>query len=197
MGSPLFIDKTVEEEFPFSYTADVPKEMEREDVEKVMAAMAMVETEPMDEGMMPVMEVEMAEEVTERVMEKMVEAVADTMGTEIVGAMSDMMEAEMAEVAEEVMADMMEAQSGPVKLRFGEFMDQDALHKGSGTATIYRTGDGSLLLRLENLDVTNGPDLRVLLSYSSRPGQAERPGGEGIRPLGQAERQQGEPELSD
>ena len=169
LGSPLFIDKTVEEEFPFSYTADVPKEMEREDVEKVMAAMAMVETEPMDEGMMPVMEVEMAEEVTERVMEKMVEAVADTMGTEIVGAMSDMMEAEMAEVAEEVMADMMEAQSGPVKLRIGEFMDQDALHKGSGTATIYRTGDGSLLLRLENLDVTNGPDLRVLLATHPDP----------------------------
>ena len=169
LGSPLFIDKTVEEEFPFSYTADVPEEMEREDVEKVMAAMAMVETEPMDEGMMPVMEVEMAEEVTERVMEKMAEAVADTMGAEAAGMMSDMMDAEMAEVAEEVMADMMEVQSGPMKLRVGEFMDQDALHKGSGTATIYQTGDGSLLLRLENLDVTNGPDLRVLLATHPEP----------------------------
>ena len=169
LGSPLFIDKTVEEEFPFSYTADVPKEMEREDVEKVMAAMAMVETEPMDEGMMPTMDVEMAEEVTERVMEKMAEAVADTMGAEAAGMMSDMMDAEMAEVAEEVMADMMEVQSGPMKLRVGEFMDQDALHKGSGTATIYQTGDGSLLLRLENLDVTNGPDLRVLLATHPEP----------------------------
>ena len=169
LGSPLFIDKTVEEEFPFSYTADVPKEMEREDVEKVMAAMAMVETEPMDEGMMPTMDVEMAEEVTERVMEKMAEAVTDTMGAEAAGMMSDMMDAEMAEVAEEVMADMMEVHSGPMKLRVGEFMDQDALHKGSGTATIYQTGDGSLLLRLENLDVTNGPDLRVLLATHPEP----------------------------
>ena len=169
LGSPLFIDKTVEEEFPFSYTADVPKEMEREDVEKVMAAMAMVETEPMDEGMMSTMDVEMAEEVTERVMEKMAEAVADTMGAEAAGMMSEMMDAEMAEVAEEVMADMMEVQSGPMKLRVGEFMDQDALHKGSGTATIYQTGDGSLLLRLENLDVTNGPDLRVLLATHPEP----------------------------
>ncbi len=167
LGSPLFIDETVEEEFPFSYAAEVPKEMEQEDVEKVMAAMAMMEPEPMDEGMMPMMEVEMAEEVTERVMEKVVEAMADTMGTEMAEeVMADMMEAE---VAEEVMADMMEAQSGPVKLRVGEFMDQDALHKGSGTATIYRTGDGSLLLRLENLDVTNGPDLRVLLSTHPDP----------------------------
>ena len=167
LGSPLFIDKTVEEEFPFSYTADVPAEMEREDVEKVMAAMAMVETEPMDEGMMPTMDVEMAEEVTERVMETVAEVMTDAMGAQVAeGAMAEMMKAE---VAEKVMADMMEEQFGPMKLRVGEFMDQDALHRGSGTATIYQTGDGSLLLRLENLDVTNGPDLRVLLATHPEP----------------------------
>ena len=169
LGSPLFIDKTVHEEFPFSYAAEVPGEMEHEDVEKVMAAMAMVETEPMDEGMMPTMDVEMAEEVTERVMEKVAETIVDTMGAEAAAMMTDMMEAEMAEVAEKVMTDMMEAQSAPAKLRVGEFMDQDALHRGSGTATIYRAGDGSLLLRLENLDVTNGPDLRVLLATHPEP----------------------------
>ena len=167
LGSPLFIDKTVEEEFPFSYAAEVPKEMEREDVEKVMAAMAMVETEPMDEGTMPTTEMEMAEEVTERVMEAVAEVMTEAMGAQVAeGAMADMMEAE---VTKKVMADMMETQSGPVKLRVGEFMDQDALHKGSGTATIYTTGDGSLLLRLENLDVTNGPDLRVLLATHPDP----------------------------
>ena len=167
LGSPLFIDKTVEEEFPFSYTAEVPTEMEQEDVENVMAAMAMVETEPMDEGMMPTMEMEMAEEVTERVMETVAEVMTGAMGAQVAeGAMAEMMKAE---VAEKVMADMMEEQSGPMKLRVGEFMDQDAFHKGSGTATIYQTGDGSLLLRLENLDVTNGPDLRVLLATHPDP----------------------------
>ena len=167
LGSPLFIDKTVEEEFPFSYTAEVPAEMEQEDVEKVMAAMAMVDTDPMDEGMMPTMEMEMAEEVTERVMETVAEVMTDAMGAQVAeGAMAEMMKAE---VAEKVMVDMMESQSAPAKLRVGQFMDQDAFHKGSGTATIYRAGDGSLLLRLENLDVTNGPDLRVLLATHPDP----------------------------
>jgi hypothetical protein len=41
----------------------------------------------------------------------------------------------------------------------GEF--HDVVHSGSGTAAIYRQPDGSLVLRLENLDVDNGPDLHV------------------------------------
>jgi len=45
----------------------------------------------------------------------------------------------------------------------GEFEDEDFIHKGSGQATIYRLGNGSHVLRLEDLNVTNGPDLHVLL----------------------------------
>ena len=44
-----------------------------------------------------------------------------------------------------------------------------SFHRGSGTATIYRGPDGSLLLRLEDLDVTNGPDLHVILSPHPDP----------------------------
>ena len=58
---------------------------------------------------------------------------------------------------------------GAVKLKVGEFKDQDSFHRGSGTATIYRGPDGSLLLRLEDLDVTNGPDLHVILSPHQDP----------------------------
>ena len=50
-------------------------------------------------------------------------------------------------------------QAGPVLLETGSFQDADSFHKGSGQATIYRGSDGSHLLRLENLNVTNGPDL--------------------------------------
>ena len=50
-------------------------------------------------------------------------------------------------------------------------MDQDSIHKGSGTAIIYRGPDGSLLLRLENFSVTNGPDLHVYLSPHPNPGR--------------------------
>ena len=59
--------------------------------------------------------------------------------------------------------------AGPVKLKVGEFMDQDSIHKGSGTAIIYQGPDGSLLLRLENFSVTNGPDLHVYLSPHPDP----------------------------
>jgi electron transfer DM13 len=44
----------------------------------------------------------------------------------------------------------------------GEFID--LAHEGSGTAQIVELDDGSYVLRFENLDVFNGPDLRVILS---------------------------------
>ena len=43
LGSPLFTNVTVIEEFPFSHNAIVPDGMERSDVEEVMAGMAKVD----------------------------------------------------------------------------------------------------------------------------------------------------------
>jgi hypothetical protein len=50
-----------------------------------------------------------------------------------------------------------------VSLISGNFRDEDRVHRGSGKATIYRLEDDTNVLRLEDLNVTNGPDLRVLL----------------------------------
>lgn len=44
----------------------------------------------------------------------------------------------------------------------GAFRDFDSFHKGTGTATIFQLGD-QRVLRFENFEVTNGPDLHVLL----------------------------------
>ena len=55
------------------------------------------------------------------------------------------------------------AAADAVEISTGQFEDEDFIHKGSGDATIYRLGNGSHVLRLENLSVTNGPDLHVLL----------------------------------
>ena len=52
---------------------------------------------------------------------------------------------------------------GPKELASGAFVDADATHRGAGSATIYELEDGSRLLRLEDFEVTNGPDLHVLL----------------------------------
>jgi hypothetical protein len=49
-------------------------------------------------------------------------------------------------------------------------------HATSGTVRILRLADGSRLLRLENLDTTNGPDLKVWLTDAPF-GPATRAGG--------------------
>lgn len=51
----------------------------------------------------------------------------------------------------------------------GEFITIDAVHRAQGTATIYQMPDNRKLLRLDNFSVTNGPDLRVVLSASEAP----------------------------
>ena len=51
LGSPLFTNVTVEEEFPFAFAATVPSGLERSDVEEVMASMAMVDDPVMEEAM--------------------------------------------------------------------------------------------------------------------------------------------------
>lgn len=58
---------------------------------------------------------------------------------------------------------------GPVELASGTFVDGDAAHQGSGSATIYELEDGSRLLRFEDFEVTNGPDLHVFLVPNPDP----------------------------
>jgi hypothetical protein len=53
------------------------------------------------------------------------------------------------------------APTGPVAVKSGLFAR--VLADGSGKATLFRLTDGTYLLRLEDLSVTNGPDLRVRL----------------------------------
>ena len=143
LGSPLFINKTVEEEFPFAFSAQPPEDVTMEEVEMAMEVMAKVDTPAM---------------------EAMPEA-------------------------------MMEAPAGPEMLKSGMFSDRDRIHKGSGEAIIYRAEDGSHLLRLENLNVTNGPDLHVFLSPHTNPKDRDDVMSPGYFQFGAAEGQPGQPEL--
>ena len=108
LAAPLFIDKTVDEEFPLTVSADIPQGVTRQQAEDTMATMAKMDN-TMTEPMMPAM-------------------------------------------------------SAAMVLSMGNFRDADSFHKGSGTATVYQLEDGSHVLRFEDFRVTNGPDLRVLLS---------------------------------
>lgn len=116
LGSPLFLDTEVDEEFPLTASAEVPEDMTREEVEREMAKAAA------------------APSVEER-------------------------------------EPMPETAAAPQVLAAGEFRDADPSHRGSGTATIYRLEDGSHILRLESFEVTNGPDLHVLLAAGDGSGE--------------------------
>ena len=62
-------------------------------------------------------------------------------------------------------------QPAPVTQYTGEFISHE--HSTSGTVKILRLADGSRVLRLENLDTSNGPDLKVVLSDAAvKPGKA-------------------------
>jgi hypothetical protein len=52
--------------------------------------------------------------------------------------------------------------TGPVLLGAGQFVGL-AGHSGTGDAGIFENPDGSLVLRFENFDIQNGPDLEVYL----------------------------------
>jgi Electron transfer DM13 len=55
-----------------------------------------------------------------------------------------------------------EAPAGPVLLGAGQFVGL-AGHSGTGDAGLFRNPDGSYVLRFENFDIENGPDLEVYL----------------------------------
>lgn len=55
-----------------------------------------------------------------------------------------------------------EKPAGPALLATGELISHE--HATSGSVRILRAADGSLVLRLENLDTSNGPDLRVWIT---------------------------------
>ena len=61
--------------------------------------------------------------------------------------------------------------AGPRTLASGELISHE--HATSGTVKLVRLADGSHVVRLENLDTSNGPDLRVWLTDAQvKQGQA-------------------------
>ncbi|GCB43914.1 secreted protein [Streptomyces sp. NL15-2K] len=61
--------------------------------------------------------------------------------------------------------------TGPQTLASGELISHE--HATSGTVKLVRLADGSHVVRLENLDTSNGPDLRVWLTDAPvKQGQA-------------------------
>lgn len=178
LGSPLFTNVTVEEEFPFAFQAVIPSGMEMVDVEMIMAGMAEIQ-QPVNEAMPESSEMATSGSAKLLVMQDsdlaMLTQGIDTMKQAMANADALKMDEGLGMISSAVatMKDQPKAEAGQqsaaVALKTGNFMDADSFHKGSGTATIYRGPDGSYLLRLEDLAVTNGPDLHVILSPHESP----------------------------
>ena len=202
LGSPLFTNVTVDEEFPFAVNATVPEGMEREEVEGVLSGFSKVDTEVMENMPAPAAIDASVALASGDTMDEMVvitparrstleEGMAMAMKATEAGSMAEAsaMAGEGVAMMEEAIeqSEMMAqpAASNQVEaLAMGSFKDADAFHRGSGTATIYRTPDGSEVLRLEDLNVTNGPALHVVLSTHPDPERSQQVKQEGFVDLG-------------
>ena len=204
LGSPLFTNVTVDEEFPFAATATVPEGMEREEVEEILSGFSKVDTpvmetmpapaaidasvalvsEEADPGEGLVVFTPARRAALEEGMAMAMEA-TESESMEDASDMTDEAVAMMEEAIEQSEMAMRPAAENEIQaLGTGNFKDADAFHRGSGTATIYRTPDGSEVLRLEDLDVTNGPALHVVLSTHPDPERSAQVKQEGYVDLG-------------
>ena len=203
LGSPLFTNVTVDEAFPFAATATVPEGMEREEVEEILSGFSKVDSPVMESMPLPaVIDVSavmaadtMGEETAPVVMTaaqrtELEEGMAMALeaAEESMEGAAAMVEEGVSMMEESIRQSVMAAQPAAADqvqaVAMGSFKDADAFHRGSGTATIYRTPDGSEVLRLENLDVTNGPALHVVLSTHPDPERSEQVKQEGFVDLG-------------
>ena len=177
LGSPLLIDEVVNEPFPRAAMAVVPDDMTAEEVEKKMVEAEAVDvsveedmpkteqaaTTPTEEqtattAAAPTEETTEEQTATTPTEETTEEQTATTATTPT----EEQTATTVAAPTEEEIAAPEPA--GPVALATGPLMDGDSFHKGSGQVTLYRLEDGSHLLRLEDIEVTNGPQLHVILT---------------------------------
>ncbi len=206
LGSPLFTNVTVDEEFPFAATATVPEGMAREEVEEVLSGFSKVDAPVMESMPSPAaidVSAAMASDdddmdtgeapliVTSGQRAALEEGMAMAMKSsqaETMEAASEMTEEAVGMMEEAIeQAEMMAQPAASNEIQAvatGSFKDADAFHRGSGAATIYRTPEGSEVLRLEDLNVTNGPALHVVLSTHPDPERSEQVKQEGFVDLG-------------
>lgn len=79
----------------------------------------------------------------------------------------------------------------PIAVSAGKFRDGDSFHKGTGDVSLYSLADGSFILRFENFNVTNGPDLHVYLVKAVDPVTTDDVNSRGYLDIGSLKGNQG------
>lgn len=144
LASPLFINRTVDEAFPVVVPpVEDLAEMSEEELAELEADF--IEALPAEEKI-----AEMPQEELEE-LEDMVMKIATVMPDK------------------EMDEPMPTAIQEPILITQGDFYGSDDFHQGKGEAFIYQNPDGSYILRFENFEVTNGPQLHVVLGEEPNP----------------------------
>jgi Electron transfer DM13 len=81
---------------------------------------------------------------------------------------TEAMEGPTESTTEEPAGESMEP-AGPMVLATGSFDHKDSVHYANGQAILAREADGSHVIRLQDLDAANGPDLYVYVSEHPNP----------------------------
>ena len=155
LASPLFHNDVVDEAFPFA--APSAEEVAAMSMDERMALEKAFET--------AVPSATTIEELSQEDQAKLEEMVQEA-------ASAVMMDKEMAEPMPAAAAEW-------TVVKAGNFVDADSFHKGSGAATIYQQGEQQVL-RFEDFNVTNGPDLHVILTKHSSPVTSDDVGDDAI-----------------
>lgn len=75
----------------------------------------------------------------------------------------------VAEILDDLEVEELGVGIDPFITRAGDFTTNDPTYEAEGTASIYQISETQRVLRLESFSVTNGPDLRVILSPHEAP----------------------------
>jgi hypothetical protein len=169
--SPLFLDKEVDEAFPFEAPSQQAMSQMTE-AEKADMEAAFMEAIPSQAELSQMPEPE-RQAVATKVMEA-AQAMPDHEMDEPLPVAAHSTDVEptptQAPQAEATQTPAPEPESAqPLVVLQGQLQDADRHHQGSGSATIYQVPDEGLILRFEAFSVTNGPDLHVLLASGSAP----------------------------
>lgn len=146
LGSPLFINKTVDEEFPYSVGAVVPEGMTRAQVDQTMATMAMMDTETIAEAMpsltpdemmtaaMGSMTPETMAAVIASMTPEMQSDVAEAVAESVPGMSPETVAGMMGSMTPEMMAGMMESIAPEMAAVLAETMTPEMMAQVAGMA---------------------------------------------------------------
>jgi hypothetical protein len=168
LASPLFINRTVDEAFPI----EVPPVEELEE----MSAEEIVELESdFMESLPPAEEIADMSETEQEALEETAMQIATVMPEK---QMDEPMPTTASEPTKLAASEVPATPSleptatsppEPVLVNQGSFYGADDFHQGSGKALIYQIGENEYFLRLEDFNVTNGPQLHVIFGVDDNP----------------------------